>query len=388
MYRDEWGIVYKEQSGYCEMVGHPLADITDARGLEAYPWPDPHDERRFDGLEEEVRELNEHSDYAIMFGGFSESFFGLPSWLIGHERFYTKHPVIENREDGEVFTDEWGVRWKKPEEGLYFDLDESPLSGEITEADVENHPWPDPQDPSLLTGLREKALAYLEAGYAVILESLCAGVFEMSCRIRGYEQFYSDLALNPSLACRLMDKIVDQKIRFYEMAAEHLGGMIQFVREGDDIAGQESLLMSPAFYREYLKPRHHRLLCAQKEIFPAPFYVFFHSDGAIYEIIPDFIEVGVEVLNPVQVTGSGIALTKVKEEFGGRMSFWGGGVDTQHVLPSATADVVKQDVRKRIEVLAPGGGYIFGSIHNIQADVPPESILAMWDAFREMRAYR
>ena len=82
MYRDEWGIVYKEQSGYCEMVGHPLADITDIRGLDEYSWPDPHDQRRFDGLEEEVRELNAHSDYAIVFGGFNESFFGLPSWLI------------------------------------------------------------------------------------------------------------------------------------------------------------------------------------------------------------------------------------------------------------------------------------------------------------------
>ncbi|MCK5118419.1 MAG: hypothetical protein KAQ78_02485, partial [Candidatus Latescibacteria bacterium] len=147
------------------------------------------------------------------------------------------------------------------------------------------------------------------------------------------------------------------------------------------------LLISPALYRNYLKPRHERLFKAQKEFFPAPFYVFFHSDGAIYELIPDFIEAGLEVLNPVQVTGPGMSLTRLKTEFGEKIAFWGGGVDTQHVLPRGAPDEVKEDVRKRIEALAPEGAYIFGAIHNLLADVPPENILAMWEAFREMRAY-
>ena len=299
-----------------------------------------------------------------------------------------KHPVLEEGEDCETFTDEWGVHWKKPKDGgLYFDLVESPLSGELTEDDIERHPWPDPQAPALFDGLREKALKYFEDGYAVILESLCAGIFEMSCRIRGYEQFYEDLLLRPELACRLMDKLVECKVSFYEKAAELFGEAIQFVREGDDIGSQESLLISPALYRNYLKPRHERLFQAQKTIFPAPFYVFFHSDGAIYELIPDFIEAGLEVLNPVQVTGVGMSLTRLKTEFGKNISFWGGGVDTQHVLPRGTPDEVKADVRKRIEALAPGGGTIFGAIHNILGDVPPENILAMWEVFREMRAY-
>ena len=299
-----------------------------------------------------------------------------------------KHPVLEEGEDCETFTDEWGVHWKKPKDGgLYFDLVESPLSGELTEDDIERHPWPDPQAPALFDGLREKALKYFEDGYAVILESLCAGIFEMSCRIRGYEQFYEDLLLRPELACRLMDKLVECKVSFYEKAAELFGEAIQFVREGDDIGSQESLLISPALYRNYLKPRHERLFQAQKTIFPAPFYVFFHSDGAIYELIPDFIEAGLEVLNPVQVTGVGMSLARLKTKFGKNISFWGGGVDTQHVLPRGTPDEVKADVRKRIEALAPGGGTIFGAIHNILGDVPPENILAMWEVFREMRAY-
>jgi uroporphyrinogen decarboxylase len=299
-----------------------------------------------------------------------------------------KHPILEVGEDGESFTDEWGVHWRKPKDGgLYFDLVNSPLSGELTKDDIERHPWPDPKAPALFDGLREKALKYYEKGYAVILESLCAGIFEMSCRIRGYEQFYEDLLLRPELACRLMDKLVECKISFYEKAAELLGQAIQFVREGDDIGSQESLLISPALYRNYLKPRHRRLFEAQKAIFPAPFYGFFHSDGAIYELIPDFIEAGVEVLNPVQVTGPGMNLTRLKTEFGERITFWGGGVDTQHVLPRGTPAEVKADVRKRIKALAPGGGTIFGAIHNILGDVPPENILAMWEVFREMRAY-
>jgi uroporphyrinogen decarboxylase len=276
-----------------------------------------------------------------------------------------KRPVLEEEEDCDGFTDEWGVHWKKPKDcGLYFDLVKSPLSGELTEDDIEQHPWPDPQAPALFDGLREKALQYFEDGYAVILESLCAGIFEMSCRM-----------------------LVECKISFYEKAAELFGETIQFIREGDDIGSQESLLISPALYRNYLKPRHQRLFEAQKELFPAPFYVFFHSDGAIYEILPDFVEAGLEVLNPVQVTGAGMSLTRLKTEFGKKISFWGGGVDTQHVLPRGTPNEVKADVRKRIEALAPDGGFIFGAIHNILGDVPPENILAMWETFREMRAY-
>ena len=297
-----------------------------------------------------------------------------------------KNPHIEDHGDFRSFKDEWGMTWKMPKEGLYFDLVESPLAGDITERDIEDFPWPDTTDSALLDGLRERAERWHREGYAIILESVCAGIFEMSCRVRGYEQFYMDLALNPQLACRLLDKFVELKLQFYEMAAEELGGLIQFIREGDDVAGEEGLLISPDSYRKYIKPRHAELFKAQKRLFPEPFYVFFHSDGAIYELIPDFIEAGVDILNPVQVSAKGMEARRLKQEFGRELTFWGGAIAPQAFARLRPEDV-KREVRRGIEDLAPGGGFIFGAVHNIQDDVPPENIMAMWEAFREVREY-
>jgi uroporphyrinogen decarboxylase len=142
-------------------------------------------------------------------------------------------------------------------------------------------------------------------------------------------------------------------------------------------------LISPRMYRELIKPRHKKLFDAQKELFPKPFYCFLHSDGAIMDLLPDFIESGVEILNPVQLSASGMDAGMLKSKFGTRLSFWGGGVDTQHVLPRATPDEVRQAVNESIDKLSPGGGYIFGAVHNIQDDVPVENILAMLEAFQD-----
>ena len=298
-----------------------------------------------------------------------------------------KGPSLNQVEGGMMFTDEWGVTWKRPQGGLYFDIVAGPFSGEISENDIDGFAWPDASAPALFSGLEKRAREYYERGYAVILENICAGVFEMCCRVRGPEQFYMDLAMNPSLACRLMDKFVELKIEYYKAAAERLGQYVQFVREVDDMAGQEALLVSPGMYRDLIKPRHKQLFDAQKEFFPEPFYVFFHSDGAIYDIIPDFLDIGVDVLNPVQLTAKGMNAAKLKSEFGKDLAFWGGGVDTQNVLPRGTPEQVKSNVTERIEQLAPDGGFVFAAVHNIQDDVPVENLVAMIQAFRAARNY-
>jgi len=186
-----------------------------------------------------------------------------------------KGPAIEQDEGGDEFTDEWGVRWRRPQGGLYFDIVGSPFSGETNEKAIDGFAWPDASDPALFAGLAERAKEYYERGYGVILENICAGVFEMCCRVRGAEQFYMDLAMNPDIACRLMDKFVELKIEYYKTAAQVLGEYVQLVREVDDMAGQEALLISPAMYRDLIKPRHKRLFEAQRKFFPKPFYVFF-----------------------------------------------------------------------------------------------------------------
>lgn len=288
-----------------------------------------------------------------------------------------KNPPVDLSRKSPSFVDEWGITWQMPEGSLYFDLVKSPLSDDINEDDIDNFNWPDPSNPELLHGLEEKARKFYDDGYAVILESICAGIFEMSCRVRGTQQFLMDLALNPDLACKLMDKFVDIKIQFYKSAAEKLGKYIQFIREGDDVAGQETLMISANMYRRLIKPRHEKLFLAQKELFPQPFYVFFHSDGQIYDLLPDFIEIGMDILNPVQVTGKSLDL--LKKEFGRDISFWGGGCDTQKILPFGKPEEVRKDVEQRIKQLSPEGGFVFCAIHNIQADVPPENIIAMYE---------
>ena len=293
-----------------------------------------------------------------------------------------KKPIIEKSGESEYFTDEWGVTWEKPQGSLYFNLVKSPLSGDIDINDVDNFPWPDTGNIKLIEGLEEKAKKFYDDGYAVILESVCAGIFEMSCRIRGTQDFLIDLVVNPDLACKIMDKFVELKMRFYEMVAQNLGNYIQFIREGDDIAGQESLMVSINMYRNLIKPRHEKIFKYQKELFPQPFFIFFHSDGYIYDLLPDFIETGIDILNPVQITGK--SLKDIKKEFGKYISFWGGGCDTQKVLPFGTIEDVKNDVKNRIEQLSTSGGFIFCSIHNIQADVKPENIIAMYDTYRSM----
>ena len=298
-----------------------------------------------------------------------------------------KSPVLKNSDNGQYFVDEWGMKWEMPSGALYFSVASYPFAGDITEKDIENFNWPDPTDPALFEGLEEKAKRYHQQGYAVILEGICSGIFESSCRMRGTEQFYMDLAMNPGIACRLLDKLVELKIEFYKQASKRLGKYIQFVREVDDVAGQEALLVSPQMYRDIIKPRHKQLFDAQRQIFPEPFYIWFHSDGAILDIIPDFIEMGVDVLNPVQLTAKGMDAEKLKAQFGKDLSFWGGGVNTQSVLPHASPDEVKHDVRERIQHLARGGGFIFGTVHNIQDDVPVENIIAMLDEFRALRDY-
>ena len=156
-----------------------------------------------------------------------------------------KSPHVEDHGTYRCFTDEWGVVWKMPADGLYFDLVESPLAGDITEGDIDRFPWPDTSSQALLDGLVEQPVRWHREGYALILESVCAGILEMSCRVRGYEQFYMDLALNPHLACKLLDVFVELKLAFYREAARELGGYIQFIREGDDLGAEDRLLVSP-----------------------------------------------------------------------------------------------------------------------------------------------
>jgi len=205
--------------------------------------------------------------------------------------------------------------------------------------------------------------------------------------MRGYREFYLDLAGNPALAYELMDYVVDLKIRYWEEVLENVGDMIDVVVLEDDLGQQDRLLVSPSMYREVVKPRHKRIFSFLRSKLRDQTYLMLHSDGAILELIPDLIEMGVQILNPIQSSAAGMNLEALKKEFGKDLVFWGGGIESQGVLSFGTPDEVRNAVARNIEILAPGGGFVFSVVHNIQPEVPPENILAMWEALQEYGIY-
>jgi uroporphyrinogen decarboxylase len=285
------------------------------------------------------------------------------------------------------FTDEYGCRWVRPQGAHYYSVEQSPLAdcdsiGEAREALV----LPDPTSEEWLQVLRRR-LDAAPPDRAVVLDKPCAGFFEMPFRVRGHQQFFIDFLAEPELADMLMDAFLEFRRRYWEAVLPELGDRVDVVVEANDIGGQEALLIRPEQYRRRIKPRERRLFETIRRLAPHA-KILYHCDGAIRGILPDFIEVGVDVLNPLQLTAAGMEARELKAEFGDRLCFWGGGVDTQQVLPHGTPQQVRQQVKDRIEALAPGGGFVFTTVHNVQADVPPENFWAMWEALQEHGAYR
>ncbi len=286
----------------------------------------------------------------------------------------------------DFFYDEFGIGWRKPKDGgLYYDMFHHPLAGAITKKDIDNYPWPDPTDPARFTGLAERAKAVAESGRAVILGGLCAGFMEITAWTRGFADYFADLASDEELIGYLMDKVIDLKLQYWEIALPMVGEYVDVVQEADDFAGQFKMLFSPRTFRKLMTPRQKYLFGRIKELTDAK--LFFHSCGAIRPVIPDLIENGVDILNPVQISATGMDPFELKREFGKDLTFWGGGVDTQRVLGTGTPQEVRDDVRRNIEALAKDGGFIFASIHNIQGNVPAENVVAMYEALREYGNY-
>ena len=292
-----------------------------------------------------------------------------------------KNPEPVEKKDYLFFTDEWDITYKKPENSdQYYSRESGPLPEDPSIEDLESMQWPDPVDEKLLAGLESKASSHMKDGYAVIIEGLGAGIYETASRVRGPEQFYQDLVRRPEFARSLLKKVFEIKRDFWKKAGKELGNKVQIVREGDDLAGQENMLISPDIYRDMIKPLHDKLFSEIKNSFPDPIYVFFHSDGAMEEIIPDLVECGIDILNPIQVSAKNISIQKLGSKYGEDLTLWGGGIDTQTELPFESPKKVKSIVEERLEE---GRDYrfVFSAVHNIQGDTPAENLQAMFEAF-------
>ena len=291
-------------------------------------------------------------------------------------------PVIPIGDDG--YQDEYGVVRRKPPSSFYYDLVKCPLAGPITIQDIINFPWPDPTDPGYTRGLRERLL-YLRdnTDYAIVLR-LPVPFVHTTQFVRGFEDWFIDLAVDKKLAGALFDAAVEHNTAVATEILKVGGDLADVVAFSEDLGFQNGLIVSPELYRELFKPRHKKYFDMVKKHTSA--FLHLHSCGSIYKLIPDLIELGVDALNPVQVAAKDMDSSKLAAEFGHRLSFWG-GIDSQTVLPKGTVDDVKAEVRRCISDLAPGGGYIVGAVHNIQPDVPVENILAMYDAAKEYGKY-
>jgi len=293
-------------------------------------------------------------------------------------------------EDGyDRIIDEWGVGWKMPVEGgHYYDLYHSPLASAETIQHIEKYPWPDALDPARYANLKKRAdkIVYVEKK-AYFLERMSSGMWEHAMWMRGYEQFFMDMVSNTKMVHAIMEKILEVKMQYWERALNTVCENVMVVSTADDLGSQNSLLVSLDMYKELIWPYHKRLFDFIKKKAQSKIYIFFHNDGAVMETFRLLIEAGVDVINPFQVNCKGMDSKKFKREFGKDLTIWGGSCDNQSIMPYGTPQQVRDETKRRIEDLAPGGGFIFAPIHVIQKGVPPANIMAWWETLQEYGMY-
>jgi uroporphyrinogen decarboxylase len=301
-------------------------------------------------------------------------FYGLPE--------LARNQFVELGEN--VYRDSWGITWHKPPSSYYFDMLKPALGGEITLSDVMAHPWPDPHDPGYTRGLRQRVQKQRASTDCALVLNLSIWVLQCSQFVRGFEDWFMDLIVQPRLMEGIMDAITESLQGVVEDVLDQVGDLVDVVSVSDDLGHQDRTCVRPELYRKLIKPRHARLMAAIKSRTKAP--VMWHTCGSVYDLLDDLIEMGVDALNPVQTNAAKMEPERLKREYGDRLSFWG-GIDAIQVLPHGTRQDVEEEVRRKIRVFGPGGGFILNTIHNIQPVVPVENILTLFAAAQEFGRY-
>lgn len=292
---------------------------------------------------------------------------------------------VTEREDVDGYIDMWGVPYRGAE-GDHYAVDGSPLKTAETIADIEAHNWPDPEDPAQFAGLGDRARELFETtGYVLGADAIKAGPLMSCLQIRGYEQFFVDMMVNPDFADALMQKVTDLLCRMWTRFMEEVGPYVQIAYVTDDLGTQTSLLLSPKLYRKRVKPFHTQLHQHIKSC--ASVHLMMHTDGAVLPLIEDLIETGADILNPVQTSTKGMDDTAaLKEQFGDRMAFHG-AMDVQQMMPGATHSELRWEIARRMQDLGHDGGFIIAPCHNIGHDIAPENTIAFFEMVQELRRY-
>ncbi len=280
-----------------------------------------------------------------------------------------------------VLYDQWGIG--RVFDGQYYTMKEHPLQGSNPAEALSMYHWPEVESAYRIEGLIERAKRY-QGRYALVLEGLREPTFGLPSWIRGITDFYMDLAVDPVFSHEFLDRALEWNITLIRYVLGELAPYVDFVKIADDLGTQSSLIISPDMYREFIKPRQAKIV---EEIKKFGCRVVMHSCGAIRPIIRDFIEIGIQALNPVQISAVGMDPAELKIAYGEEIVFWGGGIDTQDVLPNASKEEVREEVRRNMEIFKEKGRYIYAQVHNIQPDVPVENVIAMYEAYRDFSAY-
>lgn len=292
----------------------------------------------------------------------------------------------QTREPGSPFIESWGIGQVEIEPGVWFP-GVNPLRDAKRIEDFEEYKgWPDPDDRSRVAHVQAQADALAQEGeYAIMATPWLLFPLERAFGLQGMDAFMFNLGMDPEFARALLLKIAEFCKGLMAPFLEELGDNVDIIKIGDDLGTQTSLLISPKMYREILKPIHADYIAFIKERTSAK--VFFHTDGDVFPLIEDFIEIGVDILNPIQTSAGSMAdLPGLKKRYGSEIVFCG-AIDTHKILPQGTPDEVRHEVRRVIETLGPGGGYMVSSVHTIMNDVPPENIVAMVEAVEEFGKY-
>ncbi len=292
-------------------------------------------------------------------------------------------PVVET-DDPDKFLDGYGQTWVRAKPYYYA------IGGILSEAsdikDIETMmTWPDPSDAKWTQGVAERAKQLHESDYFVVARMVTShGIYQTACDLRETETFLLDMAMNPEFSQALVDRVTDNIDGLLKVYLEACGDYIDMIElPGDDYAGNTNLIMSPKMFRHYFKPAIQRLVRTIKD-YRSDIKVMLHSDGAITPLLPDIIEIGIDVVHPLEPLPA-MDLTAIKAEFGDQLAFLG-GIDISHAMPGSQDDVIAE-VKTRINQLGAGGGYVLAPSNHLQADVPPENVVTMCEATRSFGQY-
>jgi len=303
---------------------------------------------------------------------------------------YSEYNFILNEDDKKYwFIDPWGTKMTKPKNsGIFYDFTEFPLAHASID-ELKKYSFPNHMDMARLEGIAKRA-DFIRSNYEQSTmmgsDGYCMGLLQTLEFTMGFEEVFVRLAIDGGFIEAYLDLLVEKDIQFWDYYLTRWPDNLDVIIYTDDFGSQEGLLMSVEMFRKYFKSRYLKIFKTIKKKAPE-IKILFHTCGAIFDLIPDLIEMGIDILNPIQVSCRGMDLIKLKKDYGDEIVFWGGGIDTQRVLPFGTEQEIRDSVKRTLDIMAPGGGFVFNTVHTIQPEVPPQNIVAMIETLNEYGKY-